>query len=297
MNHVSTAPRVGAHVSAAGGVQNAPRRAARIGATAFALFLKNQLQWNAPEYSAEQIRAFRQAMQEAGYTAADVLPHAAYLINLASPDHAKRKRSVSALADEMRRARQLGLSSVNVHPGSTTGDADEETGLRLVADSVSRALHAVEGVAVVLENTAGQGATLGYRFWHLARIIELAGGDERIGVCLDTAHMLAAGYDLRTPQTYRWVLDHFHGVLGNHRLRGIHANDSAYGLGSRRDRHARVGEGYVGIDAFARLMRDPHLRRVPVLLETPDERRWREEGQLLVRLAAPRSEYAPTLRT
>jgi deoxyribonuclease-4 len=284
-------------VSAAGGVQNAPRRAARIGATAFALFLKNQLQWVAPEYSAEKIQAFRDAMENGGYTAADVLPHAAYLINLASPDDEKRDRSVAALVDEMRRARLLGLTTVNVHPGSTTGEADERTGLRLVADSLSYALRTEEDVTVVLENTAGQGNTVGYRFEHLARIIELVGGDARIGVCLDTAHMLAAGYDLRTAGSYRWVLDHFHQVIGLSRLFGIHANDSAFGLGSRRDRHARVGEGYVGIEAFARLMRDPRLRQVPVLLETPDERRWREEVHLLVRLAATAGNNQQAVRT
>ena len=277
--------RVGAHVSIAGGVENAPLNAQAIGANAFAMFTRNQRQWHSAPLSAESIEAFRRNCEEAGFLPSHILPHDSYLINLGSPDPAKLEQSRQAFTTEMKRAEALGLLMLNFHPGSHLNLVDEDACLGTIAESVNRSLDATAGVAAVIENTAGQGSNLGWRFEHLARIIELVEDKSRVGVCLDTCHLFASGYDLRTPEAFDATLAEFDRVVGMAYLRGMHLNDAKQKLGSKVDRHECLGKGIIGIDAFARIMRHPALEEIPLILETPDSDGWAEEIKMLYSLA------------
>ena len=271
----------GAHVSASGGVDNAPRNAAEIGATAFALFTKNQRQWAAPALTTEQIDAFRSACEQYGYTAAQILPHDSYLINLGHPEKEGLEKSRASFLHEMERCQMLGLDRLNFHPGSHLKKISEEESLALVAESINIALDKTEGVTAVIENTAGQGSNLGYAFWHLAYIIDRVEDKSRVGVCLDTCHSFAAGYDLSTEEGCDKVFEEFEREVGFKYLRGMHLNDAMKVLGSRVDRHMPMGEGYLGITPFRYIARDARFDDIPLILETPDESRWAEEIALL----------------
>ena len=272
---------IGAHVSASGGVENAPRNAAAIGATAFALFTKNQRQWAAPPLSEQQIEAFRAECHKNGYTAAQILPHDSYLINLGHPEDEPLEKSRASFLHEMQRCEQLGLDRLNFHPGSHLKKISEEESLRIVAESINIALEKTSGVTAVIENTAGQGSNLGYAFWHLAYIIDRVEDKSRVGVCLDTCHSFAAGYDLSTEQGCDEVFAEFEREVGFEYLRGMHLNDAMKPLGSRVDRHSPLGEGYLGITPFRYIMQDSRFDNIPLILETPDEERWAEEITLL----------------
>lgn len=272
---------IGAHVSASGGVENAPRNAAAIGATAFALFTKNQRQWAAPPLSEQQIEAFRAECERNGYTAAQILPHDSYLINLGHPEDEPLEKSRASFLHEMQRCEQLGLDRLNFHPGSHLKKISEEESLRRVAESINIALEKTSGVTAVIENTAGQGSNLGYAFWHLAYIIDRVEDKSRVGVCLDTCHSFAAGYDLSTEQGCDEVFAEFEREVGFEYLRGMHLNDAMKPLGSRVDRHSPLGEGHLGITPFRYIMRDKRFDNIPLILETPDEERWPEEIALL----------------
>lgn len=272
---------IGAHVSASGGVDNAPRNAAEIGATAFALFTKNQRQWAAPPLSEQQIEAFRAECERLGYTAAQILPHDSYLINLGHPEEEPLEKSRASFLHEMQRCEQLGLDRLNFHPGSHLKKISEEESLRLVAESINIALEKTSGVTAVIENTAGQGSNLGYAFWHLAYIIDRVEDKSRVGVCLDTCHSFAAGYDLSTEKGCDEVFAEFEREVGFQYLRGMHLNDAMKPLGSRVDRHSPLGEGYLGITPFRYIMQDSRFDNIPLILETPDEERWAEEIALL----------------
>lgn len=272
---------IGAHVSASGGVENAPRNAAAIGATAFALFTKNQRQWAAPPLSEQQIEAFRAECKRNGYTAAQILPHDSYLINLGHPEDEPLEKSRASFLHEMQRCEQLGLDRLNFHPGSHLKKISEEESLRRVAESINIALEKTSGVTAVIENTAGQGSNLGYAFWHLAYIIDRVEDKSRVGVCLDTCHSFAAGYDLSTEQGCDEVFAEFEREVGFEYLRGMHLNDAMKPLGSRVDRHSPLGEGHLGITPFRYIMRDKRFDNIPLILETPDEERWPEEIALL----------------
>ena len=272
---------IGAHVSASGGVENAPRNAAAIGATAFALFTKNQRQWAAPPLSEQQIEAFRAECQRNGYTAAQILPHDSYLINLGHPEDEPLEKSRASFLHEMQRCEQLGLDRLNFHPGSHLKKISEEESLRIVAESINIALEKTSGVTAVIENTAGQGSNLGYAFWHLAYIIDRVEDKSRVGVCLDTCHSFAAGYDLSTEQGCDEVFAEFEREVGFEYLRGMHLNDAMKPLGSRVDRHSPLGEGHLGITPFRYIMQDSRFDNIPLILETPDEERWAEEITLL----------------
>lgn len=272
---------IGAHVSASGGVENAPRNAAAIGATAFALFTKNQRQWAAPPLTPQQIEAFRAECERNGYTAAQILPHDSYLINLGHPEDEPLEKSRASFLHEMQRCEQLGLDRLNFHPGSHLKKISEEESLRLVAESINIALDKTSGVTAVIENTAGQGSNLGYAFWHLAYIIDRVEDKSRVGVCLDTCHSFAAGYDLSTEQGCDEVFAEFEREVGFEYLRGMHLNDAMKPLGSRVDRHSPMGEGYLGITPFRYIMQDSRFDNIPLILETPDEERWAEEIALL----------------
>lgn len=276
---------IGAHVSAAGGVAKAPLNAARIGAGAFALFTKNQRQWRAKALAADEIRAFKENCRRQGFGPRQILAHASYLINLGHPEREGLAKSRAALIDEMNRCRALGLSALNIHPGSHLGRIPEGECLARIAQSINLALEAVPGVKVVVENTAGQGGHLGHRLEHLAAVLERISDRSRVGVCLDTCHGFAAGYDLASAEGYAEFFARFEAVVGLSCLAGLHLNDSRKSLGSRVDRHAGIGRGALGLEAFRRIMRDPRFDGIPLILETPDPERWPEEIRLLKEMA------------
>lgn len=272
---------IGAHVSATGGVENAVRNAHAIGARAFALFTRNQRQWKSAPLPQKSIELFQQLVAELGFKAEHILPHDSYLINMGNPDKEMRQKSVDAFVDEMTRCEQLGLKLLNFHPGSHLKNIDEEGCLQLIADGVNHALNATRGVKAVLENTAGQGTNLGCRFEHLAYIIDRIEDKSRIGVCIDTAHTLAAGYEIRAAESYQAMWQEFDRIIGYQYLSGMHLNDSKKELGTRVDRHDSVGKGTMGMELFHLVMNDPHLDNIPIILETPDESLWAQEIALL----------------
>lgn len=276
----------GAHVSASGGVDNAPRNAREIGATAFALFTKNQRQWVAKPLSAEEIAAFRNACEKFGYTAAQILPHDSYLINLGHPDPEGLEKSRAAFLDEMQRCEALGLDRLNFHPGSHLKQISEQESLDRIAESINLALDRTHGVTAVIENTAGQGSNLGFRFEHLRYLIDRVEDRSRVGVCIDTCHAFAAGYDLRSAEACEATFAEFDRVVGFQYLKGMHLNDAMKILGSRVDRHTPLGEGMIGMECFRYIARDPRFDNIPLILETPDETRWAEEIARLKAFAA-----------
>ncbi|ADU96072.1 deoxyribonuclease IV [Thermovibrio ammonificans] len=275
---------VGAHVSAAGGVHNAPLNAQEIGARAFALFTKNQRQWRAKPLTEEVIGRFKENLRRVGISPDHVLPHDSYLINLGHPEPEKRRRSLEAFIDEAERCSALGLKYLNFHPGSHLRQISEEECLELVALSLNEAMERTKGVVFVVENTAGQGSNVGYRFEHIARIVELVNDKSRIGVCLDTCHLFAAGYDIRDRSSYERTMEEFEKVVGFKYLKGMHLNDAKSGLGSRVDRHHSIGKGNIGLDAFRFIMNDPRLDGIPLILETIDPSLWPYEIELLYSL-------------
>lgn len=268
---------LGAHVSAAGGAAQAVVRAHEIGANAFALFTKNQRQWAAKPLTDEAIAAFRAACGKYGFAPAQILPHDSYLINLGHPDPGGLAKSREAFIDEFQRCEQLGLTLLNFHPGSHLRKISEGECLRRIADSINEALACTRNVTAVIENTAGQGTNLGHRFEHLAAIIDQVDDKSRVGVCLDTCHAFAAGYDLRTAEATTATLDEFEAVVGFEYLRGMHLNDAKSAFGSRVDRHHSLGEGNIGLEAFITIMRDSRIDGVPMVLETIAPERWPEE--------------------
>lgn len=276
---------IGAHVSAAGGVENAPANAHGIGATGFALFTKNQRQWVAAPLTAAQIDAFRKACNTYGYTPAQILPHDSYLINLGHPEREALEKSRAAFLDEMQRCEALGLDRLNFHPGSHLQKISPERSLDLIAESINIALDKTRGVTAVIENTAGQGSNLGFAFEHLAYLIERVEDKSRVGVCIDTCHAFAAGYDLRTAEACDKTFAELERVVGFGYLKGMHLNDAMKILGSHVDRHTPLGEGMIGMECFRYIMQDTRFDGIPLILETPDEQRWPEEIALLKSLA------------
>lgn len=275
---------VGAHVSASGGVENAPVNANAIGAKAFAFFTKNQRQWVAAPYKEENIAGFRSRCEQLGYSADHILPHSSYLINLGNPTDDGVEKSRNAFYDEMHRCEQLGINRLNFHPGSHLNQISVDECLDRIAESINMALERTSGVCAVLENTAGQGTNLGYKFEHLAYIIDKVDDKSRVGVCLDTAHTLAAGYEIRTKETYEDTFKSFGEIVGFNYLKGIHINDSKKELASRVDRHDSLGKGIMNMDVFSFIMNDPRFDNLPIILETPDESLWAGEIQLLYSL-------------
>ena len=278
--------RVGAHVSAAGGVENAPLNAQAIGAKAFALFTKNQRQWVAKPLTTKSITAFKANLETVGIAPEHVLPHDSYLINLGHPEEAGLEKSRHAFIDELERCAQSGLPLLNFHPGAHLRKISEEESLNRVAESINIALDKTRGVTAVIENTAGQGSTLGYAFEHLAHIIDRVEDKSRVGVCLDTCHTFVAGYDMRTRETCEQTFAEFERIVGFSYLRGMHLNDSKPALGSRVDRHHSLGHGELGLEVFRYIMNDDRFEEIPMVLETIDETRWPEEIAMLYGFAA-----------
>lgn len=272
---------IGAHVSAAGGVENAPLNAHQIGATAFGVFTKNQRQWEAKPLTRESIRAFRENCEKYGYLPHQVLPHDSYLINLGNPDPAALEKSRKAFLDEMQRCEQLGLDRLNFHPGSHLNQVSEEKCLALIAESINLALDKTRGVIAVIENTAGQGSNVGHTFEQLRQIIDQVEDKSRVGVCVDTCHAYSAGYDIKSREGFERVFAEFDRLVGFSFLKGMHLNDTKKALGSRVDRHDSLGEGFLGLEPFSFIMNDPRFDGIPLILETPDELRWPAEIRLL----------------
>ena len=268
---------IGAHVSAQGGVENAPVNAHLIGATAFALFVKNQRQWKAAPLSEKSIALFKENCKKYNYLPEMILPHDGYLINLGQPDPEKRRQSIEAFVDELQRCAALGLDRLNFHPGSHLRLVSEEQDIALIASSVKEALLRVPGVTAVFENTAGQGSNMGYSFEQLAAMMEQVGMPDRVGVCIDTCHAFAAGYNLADPESFAQVWQDFDRIIGFQYLKGMHINDAKAGVGSHLDRHESLGAGTLGWQVFERIAGDPRFDGIPLILETVDPDLWQDE--------------------
>lgn len=268
---------IGAHVSVEGGVSNAPVNAQAIGAKAFALFTGYNTRWVSKPISDEEAQLFKHNCALYGYRPEMILPHDNFLINLGSPDSKKLALSRKSFLDEMHRCEQLGLRMLNFHPGSHVNAMEEDDCLDLIAESVNITLDKTQGVAAILETTAGQGSNLGHRFEQLARIIDRVEDKDRIGVCLDTCHSYSAGYDLANEEGYSDTWKQFDDFIGAHYLKAIHLNDDLKPLGSRIDRHACIGKGTLGEEFFRRFVNDPRFDSMPIILETPEPDLWPEE--------------------
>lgn len=260
---------LGAHVSAAGGLWNAFENCRKTGGNAFAVFLKNQRKWESPPISPTDVEKFHEAVREHKFDPSKIVPHGSYLVNLGNPDELKRQKSYSTFLDDLERCSSLGIPIYNLHPGSTVGACTVEESVKLIAECINRAHKAVEKVSVVLETMAGQGNTIGNKFEDIAQIISLVEDKSRIGVCIDTCHIFAAGYDIRTQASYERTMQEFENVIGFRYLRAVHVNDSKAALGSGKDRHENIGKGMIGVDAFRCLLNDPRFRDIPMVLETP----------------------------
>ena len=261
-------PRLGAHLSIAGGLPRAVDRAEASGCQALQIFTKSAGQWRARELPSEEIALFRRRVRQTKIR--PVVAHNSYLINLAAADAALRKKSIAALREELDRAESLGLDGLVMHPGSYTSGS-ESGGLKLIADALASILASrPDGkTRILLEQTAGQGTNLGHRFEHLAEIIDRVGGTPRVGVCLDTCHLLTAGYDICSEAGYRETFRQFGRIVGFSRLKAFHLNDSKKPCASRVDRHEHIGKGCIGVEPFRRLVNDPRFAKLPMLLETP----------------------------
>jgi len=270
---------IGPHVSASGGVENAPLNAMAVGANAFALFTKNQRQWVAAPLAAKSIELFKENCKKGGFDPKYILPHDSYLINLGNPDEEALQKSRAAFLDEMQRCEQLGLTMLNFHPGSHLNKIPVEQCLDEIAANINLALSKTKGVTAVIENTAGQGSNVGNKLEEIRYIIDRVNDKSRVGVCIDTCHFYSAGYDI--VGDYDGAFGELERVIGLEYLKGIHLNDTKKPLGSRVDRHDSVGIGLLGIDFFKRFMKDPRFDNIPIILETPDEARWAEEIELL----------------
>ena len=284
----------GAHVSATGGVFNAPLNAMQIGAKSFALFTKNQKRWDAKPFDTKTLDLWFKNLELSGIQPKHILPHDSYLINLGHPEAEKLEKSRNAFIDELERCDILGLDRLNFHPGShlvkigkkidATSDIRYESEmacLEVIAESINIALDKTKNVKAVIENTAGQGSNLGYKFEHLAYIIDKVEDKSRIGVCIDTCHMFTAGYDIRTKEAYDKTWGDFDQIVGREFLMGMHINDSKPELASKVDRHASLGVGHIGIDAFKYIAQDSRMDDIPLVLETPNTDIWKEELELL----------------
>jgi len=268
---------IGAHVSVAGGVANAPVRAHAIGAKAFALFTGSSNRWVSKEISDDEVEKFKDNCNLYGYTPAVILPHDNFLINLGSPDEKKLAMSRKSFLDEVNRCSRLGLTMLNFHPGSHLNELEESDCLDRIAESINITLDKTHGVTAVLENVAGQGSNIGHTFEQLAHIIDKVEDKTRVGVCIDTCHAYSAGYDLGTEEGYENTWNQFDSIIGRNYLKGMHLNDDKRELGSRIDRHASIGQGTLGNQFFTRLVNDPQLNGIPMILETPDEDIWAQE--------------------
>jgi deoxyribonuclease-4 len=275
---------VGAHVSAEGGVENAPLNANAIGARAFALFTKNQRQWFSSPLTNKNISEFRANCEKFDYKPFQILPHDSYLINLGHPEKEPLGKSRASFLDEMKRCETLGLDRLNFHPGSHLNKIGVEECLKRIAESINITLDKTTGVIAVIENTAGQGTNLGHTFEQIKYIIEFVEDKSRVGVCIDTCHAYTSGYDVKSEKGFKETFTKFAEIIGFEYLKGMHLNDSKKDLGTRVDRHETLGNGFLGVDAFVTLMNDIRFDNMPLILETPEESLWEAEIKKLYSL-------------
>lgn len=275
---------LGAHVSVQGGLTNAFLNAEKIGAKAFALFTKNQRRWESKPLTNDEIMDFKNGLAISGVSPDFILPHNSYLQNLGNPDDEIREKSLNAFIDEMERCNLLGLKYINIHPGSHLKKVSVEECIKLIANCINIAMKKVPNVIVVLETTAGQGSNIGSKFEELAQIIDLVEDKSRIGVCIDTCHILAAGYELKDEQGYNKTMEDFENIIGFKYLKGVHLNDSKFDTGSKKDRHESINKGTLGEDFFIRFMNDPRFNNIPIVLETIDDTIWKDEIEYLYSL-------------
>jgi deoxyribonuclease-4 len=285
MDHKNSGMKyIGAYVSASGGVENAPGNAREIGATAFALFTKNQRQWVANPLSDQSIEAFKANCKKYGFEPFQILAHDSYLINLGNPDNDALQKSRDAFIDEMKRCEQLGLDRLNFHPGSHLNKLSMKDCLSIIAESINLALFETKGVIAVIENTAGQGSNVGHTFEQIREIIDQVDDKSRVGVCIDTCHAYTAGYNLKSREGFEAVFGDFEKIIGFSYLKGMHLNDSKKELGSKVDRHDNLGSGFIGLEPFGFIMNDSRFDGIPLILETPEEEKWAEEIAILKNL-------------
>jgi len=276
---------IGAHVSAEGGVQNAPLNANAIGARAFALFTKNQRQWFSSPLTAKAIDEFRRNCEKFDFKPFQILPHDSYLINLGHPEKEPLEKSRNSFLDEMKRCELLGLDRLNFHPGSHLNAIEVEKCLERMAESINIVLEKTKGVSAVIENTAGQGTNLGYEFEQLRHIIDFVDDKSRVGVCIDTCHAYTSGYDIKTEEGFNETFKKFDKVIGFKYLKGMHLNDSKKDFATRVDRHENLGTGFLGDSTFKFIMNDSRFDGMPLILETPEESLWEKEIALLYSFA------------
>ncbi|XP_067044620.1 probable endonuclease 4 [Acropora muricata] len=262
---------VGAHVSISGGIQNAVSEALKIGAKAFGLFLRSQRQWKSKPLEDKAAELFKQACERGGFSARAILPHGIYLMNCGSPEEETLAKSRETLVEELKRCEKLGLTLYNFHPGSTCGKITVEECIDRIAESINGAHLQTNHVVTVLENMSCQGNTVGGKFEELREIIDRVKDKSRVGVCIDTCHAFAAGYDISSDGGFDKMMQEFESVIGLKYLRAVHLNDSKGELGCHLDRHENIGKGKIGINAFRRLMMDPRFNGIPMILETPCE--------------------------
>jgi len=272
---------IGPHTSIAGGLQNALISAHELGANALGMFTKNQRQWKAKPLDPEEIALFVKTCESLDFSSSQILVHDSYLINLANPDSVKRRQSLDAFIDELKRVEQLGLKLLNFHPGSHLNQVDAREGLRLVAESLDIALSETGNAIAVIENTAGQGSNLGSNFEELAYLYEQCRTQERVGFCIDTCHAHAAGYNLGSIEEFEKAIARFDTLIGLDKLRGMHLNDAKSTYGSRVDRHAPLGAGNLGLEPFKAMMGDSRFENIPLILETTDPELWSKEIEML----------------
>ena len=270
---------IGAHVSIAGGFGYAPIRASKIGANAFAIFTKSPKSYSAPEITDKDAETFKYECERLGFDKKFILPHASYLINISNPDKDKRQKNLDLLIMEMRRCAKLGLDKLNFHPGAHLKGMTLTDSIKLIAEEMNKAIEAVPEVKLVIENTAGTGSNVGYHFEHIADIIMNIDKKDSVGFCIDTAHAFGAGYDLNKEYDWTWWNIEDMGIWNY--LCGIHLNDSLQPLGSRKDRHANIGQGLIGIEFFEKFMKDERFDNVPIILETPNSENWANEISML----------------
>lgn len=291
---------VGAHVSMAKAISNAIMNANHIGANSFAMFLKNQRKWVSPAMKEEDVKDFQEKLLQHKYDPKrDILPHGSYLINLAQDDQDRQKQAYECFLDDLQRCEQLGIGRYNFHPGSTAS-CSREKGIANVASCINKAIAETENVKIVVENMAGHGNIIGGPLEELAEIIDQVKDKTRIGVCLDTCHLFAAGHDLRTQESYDALMTRFDEVVGLKYLAGMHLNDSKADLGANKDLHQNIGLGYLGLEAFRCVMNDKRLEGIPLVLETPsedenkkeDKQIWAREIELLEWLVGKSSDDA-----
>ena len=275
---------IGAHVSASGGVENAPINANAIGAKAFALFTKNQRQWFSNPLLKASITAFRENCEKYHYKPFQILPHDSYLINLGHPEAEALKKSRAAFLDEMQRCELLGLDRLNFHPGSHLNSIGIEECLKRISESINIVLDKTKGVTAVIENVAGQGTNVGHTFEQLRAMIDNVEDKSRVGICIDTCHAYTSGYDVKSPEGFKKTFEKFGEIIGFKFLKGMHINDSKKEFATRVDRHENIGIGFLGEETFAMLVNDARFDNMPLILETPDESLWEAEIKKLYSL-------------